>query len=93
MGRIIRNMKAIFLCAILFASTARTANAMQTVQTDAEKLLAVQTENQKLRDDLAAAQKRIKELEGASLKTTTPTPRASTPLDPTTDLMGNPIAV
>ena len=86
-------MKAIFLCAILFASTARTANAMQTVQTDAEKLLAVQTENQKLRDDLAAAQKRIKELEGASLKTTTPTPRASTPLDPTTDLMGNPIAV
>ncbi len=88
-----RNMKAFHFCIILFAFTTQSASALQIVQTDAEKLQAVQMENQKLRDDLAAAQKRIKELESGSAKTTTPTPRTPIALDPTAELMGNPIAI
>ena len=86
-------MKAFHFCIILFAFTTQSASALQIVQTDAEKLQAVQMENQKLRDDLAAAQKRIKELESGSAKATTPTPRAPIALDPTAELMGNPIAI
>lgn len=93
MCRITRNMKAFLFCIILFASTTQPASALQIVQTDAENLQTVQTENQKLRAELAAAQKRIKELESASAKATTPAPRTPIGLDPTAELMGNPIAI
>ncbi len=85
-------MKAILLCAILFASITQPASALTSNQSDAQKLQDIQVENQKLRDELAAAKKRIQELESASGKSAAPTP-ASARANPAADFMGNPIAV
>ena len=89
-------MKSILLCAILFVFTGQPAAAQVDNQTEALKLQETQAENQKLRDELAAAQKRIKELEAAAAKPTTPpNPPTTAPIqaNPAADFMGNPIAV
>ncbi len=84
-------MKSILLSAILCAFAGQTT----PTPTDAQKLQEVQVENQKLRDQLAAAQKRVQELEAAAQKSPASAPTTTTPplADATADLMGNPIAV
>ena len=84
-------MKSILLSAILCAFSCQTT----PTPTDAQKLQEVQVENQKLRDQLAAAQKRVQELEAAAQKSPALAPTTTTPplADATADLMGNPIAV
>jgi len=84
-------MKSILLSAIICAFAGQTT----PTPTDAQKLQEVQAENQKLRDQLAAAQKRVQELEAAAQKSPALAPTTTTPTtaDATADLMGNPIAV
>ena len=84
-------MKSILLSAILCAFSGQTT----PTPTDTQKLQEVQVENQKLRDQLAAAQKRVQELEAAAQKSPALAPTTTTPTgaDATADLMGNPIAV
>ena len=84
-------MKSILLSAIICAFAGQTTPA----PTDAQKLQEVQSENQKLRDQLAAAQKRVQELEASAQKSPALAPTTTTPTnaDAAADLMGNPIAV
>ncbi|MSR33831.1 MAG: hypothetical protein EXS12_03390 [Phycisphaerales bacterium] len=89
MGKIVWNMNVILLPAILFAFASQTSPA----PTETQKLQEAQVENRKLRDQLATAQKRIKELEAASGMPTTAPVIPSFQTDPIADLMGNPIAV
>ncbi|MCE9619026.1 MAG: hypothetical protein K8R92_03855 [Planctomycetes bacterium] len=86
-------MKLLLLTSTLLCLAAQTAPS-QPAPTDAQTLQEVQAENQKLRDDLAAAQKRIKQLESANGSKTVPAGApAAPPSDAKADLMGNPIAV
>ena len=86
-------MKAILLCTLLCAFVSHNAGAMFQSSTDAQKLQDAQTENQKLRDELAAAKSRIQELERATGTPTVVAPSTPTHADATAELMGNPIAV
>ena len=86
-------MKAILLCTLLCAFVSHNAGAMFQSPTDAQKLQDAQTENQKLRDELAAAKSRIHELERATGTPTVVAPSTPTHADATAELMGNPIAV
>jgi hypothetical protein len=86
-------MISILLASLLLAFPGQTAPA----PSDAQRLQEAQAENQKLRDELAAARERIRQLEaanGTKAPGAAPADKPAAPAaDATADLMGNPIAV